>query len=190
MADLVPAIRVRKPIDADQLHDIYYPATQPVVGLQVATSATFTRPADTTAYSAQDVVSSSTTAPALIAFAGAARDVGGSGIIQCARHLKSSTVTASFRLHLYRNNSVTPINDNAQFALLFANRSNRIGFIDFVHTTGGTGSNSTNALTTFVGLPFVCDSTINSLFGILTATTDYTPASGEQHFIELSIIQG
>lgn len=189
MANLVPAIRVRKPIDAEQLHDIYYPAAQPVSGFQVATGALFTRPSDTTPYSALDAVSNSTSTPALIEFAGAARDVGGSGIILSARHLKSSTAIASYRLHLYRNNSASAVNDNAPFPLLFANRLGRIGFIDFTHGTGGTGSDSTNALSTFVGLPFVCDAATSSLFGILTTTTAYTPASGEQHFIELSISQ-
>lgn len=189
MTDLVPAIRVRKPIDAEQLHDIYYPAAQPVSSYQVTSSVLLTRPADTNAYAIQDAVSNSTTAPTLLQFTDSARENGGSGIIVSARHLKSSTVSANFRLHLYRNNSATPVNDNAQFALLFANRANRIGFIDFNHVTGGTGSDSTNALTTFAGLPFVCDAATSSLFGILTALTAYTPTSAEQHFIELSIAQ-
>lgn len=158
-------------------------------GYQVSPSTLFTRPSDTTAYAAQDAVSNSTTAPTFLQFSGAARANGGSGIILSARHLKSSTVVASFRLHLYRNNSVTPVNDNAQFPLLFANRMNRIGFIDFSHGSGGTGSDSTNALSTFVNLPFICDAVTSSLFGILTTTTGYTPVSGEQHFIELGIVQ-
>lgn len=159
------------------------------VGYQVAPSTLFTRPADTTAYAAQDVVSNSTTAPTLLQFSGAARANGGSGIILSARHLKSGTTLASYRLHLYRNNAVTPINDNAQFPLLFANRANRIGFIDFNHATGGTGSDCSHALSTYVGMPFICDAAVSSLFGILTTTTAYTPASGEQHFIELAIGQ-
>lgn len=189
MTNLVPAIRVRKPIDAEQLHDIYYPAAQPVSAYQVTSSVLMTRPADTNAYAAQDVVSDSTTAPTLLQFTGSARENGGSGIIVSARHLKSSTVSANFRLHLYRNNSATPVNDNAQFPLLFANRLSQIGFIDFNHGTGGTGSDSTNALTTFAGLPFVCDAGTSSLFGILVALTAYTPTSAEQHFIELAISQ-
>ena len=159
------------------------------VGYQAAPSVLFTRPSDTTAYAAQDAVSNSTSAPALLQFSGAARANGGSGIIVSARHLKSSTALANFRLHLYRNNAASPVNDNAPFPLLFANRGNRIGFIDFNHGTGGTGSDSTNALSTFVNLPFVCDAATSSLFGILTTLTGYPPVSGEQHFIELQIGQ-
>ena len=163
----------------------------PAAGLQVITTASFTRPADTTAYAAQDVVSNSTSAPTLLTFSGAARANGGSGLILSARHMKNSTTTAgaTYRLHLYKVSTITPINDNAQFTLLYANRASRIGFIDFSHAAGGTGSDSTNALSTFVNLPFVCNAATSALFGILTVLGAYTPTSEEQHFIELSIAQ-
>jgi hypothetical protein len=164
--------------------------TVTAAGFQVITTASFTRPADTTAYAAQDVVSNSTSAPSVLTFAGAGRANGSSGLILSARHLKNSTTTsgATYRLHLYRV-VPTAINDNAQFTLLYANRTNRIGFIDLNHIAGGTGSDSTHALTTFVNLPFICDAAASSLFGILTVTGAYTPTSGEQHFIELAIVQ-
>ena len=159
------------------------------VGFQAASNASFTRPANTDAYEGQDVVSNSTTAPTLLTFSGVARQNGGSGVILSARHMKSSTTTAAFRLHLYKANTVTPVNDNAPFRLLYANRVSRLGFIDFSHTTGGTGSDSTNALTTFVNLPFVCDGAASAIYGVLTTKSGYTPASGEQHYIELAIVQ-
>lgn len=157
-------------------------------GYQKIVSASFTRPSDTNAYSALDAVSNSTTAPTILTFADSARFAGGSGLILSARHIKNSTTTANatFRLFLYRS-TVSAVNDNAQFALLWANRVTRIGFIDFTHTTQGTGSDSTSALTTFVNLPFVATGT--SLFGQLQATAAYQPASGEQHYIELAIAQ-
>ena len=163
----------------------------PVNGTQVTTAVGFTRPADTTAYAAQDVVSNSTSAPALLVFSNAARALGGSGLILSARHMKNSTTTAgaSYRLMLYSHNIVTPINDNAQFTMLFANRATRIGFIDFTHLAGGTGSDATGALSTFLNLPFVCNAAHSSLWGILTVTSAYTPTSAEQHYIELSIVQ-
>lgn len=159
------------------------------VGYQKGVSASFTRPADTNAYVSQDVVSNSTTAATLLTFAGAGRTNGGTGLILSARHMKSSTVVANFRLHLYRVNTIGVINDNAQFSLLYANRAHRIGFIDFNHLQGGTGSDSTNALTPFVNLPFVCDAAVSAIYGVLTTTGGYTPTSGEQHHIELGIVQ-
>jgi hypothetical protein len=158
------------------------------VGYQVVTSASFTRPADTTQYAANDAVTNSTSAPTILEFANSARTSGGSGLILSARHVKSSTTTtnANFRLYLYRA-TVSSVNDNAQFPLLWANRANRIGFVDFTHTTQGTGSDSSSSLVTFINLPFVATGT--SLFGLLTVTAAYTPASGEQHYIELSVVQ-
>jgi hypothetical protein len=163
----------------------------PASGIQAITTASFTRPADTTAYAAQDVVSNSTSAPTLLTFSGAGRAVGGTGLILSARHMKNSTSTsgATYRLVLYKVSTITPINDNSPFTMLYANRANRIGFIDFSHTAAGTGSDSTAALTTFVNLPFVCDAAATAIYGILTVTSAYTPTSAEQHFIELAITQ-
>lgn len=159
------------------------------VGYQKAVSASFTRPANTTPYDAQDVVSNSTTAPTLLTFADVARGNGGSGVILSARHMKNSTGVGSYRLHLYTVNTVAAINDNAPFTMLFANRANRIGFIDFNHLQGGPGSDSTNALTTFVNLPFVCNASASAIYGMLTTISVYAPTSAEQHFIELGIVQ-
>lgn len=149
-------------------------------------SATFTRPSDTTQYAASDVVSNSTSAPAVLTFSGMARGNGGGGRILTARHIKNNTATtsASFRLWLYRT-APTPINDNAQFPLLWANRANRLGFVDFTHTTAGSGSDSSSSMVLFTGLDYVCDAAARDLYGILITTATYTPASGEQHFIEL-----
>jgi hypothetical protein len=149
-------------------------------------SASFTRPNDTTAYAASDVVCNSTSAPAVLTFSGMARSLGGSGRVLTARHVKNSTGTtnASFRLWLYRT-APTAINDNAQWPLLWANRANRLGFADFSHTTGGTGSDSTSSIVTFAGIDYICDSAAVDLYGVLIATAAYTPTAQEQHFIEL-----
>ena len=156
------------------------------VGFQSTTSATFTRPADTNVYAAGDAVSNSTSAPTILSFAGAARATGGSGLILSARHIKNNTTAANYRLWLYRETAAA-VNDNAAFALLWANRATRIGFIDFSHTTGAAGSDSSSSIVTFANLPFLATGT--ALFGQMTTTSVYTPSSAEQHFVELSIAQ-
>lgn len=157
-------------------------------GNYLRVSASFTRPADILQYAANDVVSNSTSAPAVLTFANMARMPGAGGRVHTARHMKSSTTTAAaqFRLWLYRT-APTPINDNAQFPLLWANRANRLGFIDFTHSTAGTGSDSSSAMVTFAGVDYICGSGDTSLYGILLATAAYTPANAEQHFIELGV---
>ena len=157
-------------------------------GLFAGPSATFTRPNDTTTYAAFDSISNSTSSPTAMTFAASARAAGGSGLILSARHIKNSATTANatFRLHLYRD-TIAAVNDNAQYPLLWANRANRIGHIDFSHTTMGTGSDSSSSLVTYVGLPFIAAGT--ALYGRLIALAAYTPAAQEQHFIELQIAQ-
>lgn len=151
-------------------------------------STEFVRPADTTAYAANDVVG---TNPATNrTFLNAARIAGGSGYITNVRLTKSSaTVTnAFFRLWLYAV-APTAIADNAQMTLLWANRANRFGYIDLACTTEGTGSDSAMALVTNINLKFDCAEGDRNIYGVLEAKQAYTPASGETFFIELTVDQ-
>ncbi len=52
----------------------------PVGGKSVQKSASFTRPADTTAYAANDAVANSTSTPTLLSFANCANANGGQGL--------------------------------------------------------------------------------------------------------------
>lgn len=150
-------------------------STNPVhVGLScVEVSATFARPNDSTAYTAKDVVSDSTSTPAVMTFTSIARVVGGSGNITKARlFIDSATAMlgATFRLHLYHT-APTAINDNSPFTLLYANRDKRIGYIDFpATTTEGTGSDSSSSLWVDVPLPFKCAAASRDLCGNLEIT--------------------
>ena len=80
-----------------------------------------TRPTNTDAYIAKDVISNSTSTPTVLTFANFARANGGTGIIVRARLMTDKKdVTASFRLHLFHSEP-TPINDNSPYLLLFIN---------------------------------------------------------------------
>jgi hypothetical protein len=87
--------------------------------------------------------------------------------------------------------SVTPPNDNAAYSLAWADRANRLGYIDFTSWVAGTDcAEAVGALSGGNEQPFDLSSGDgSSLFGILQATAGYTPASGEQFVVELSIIQ-
>lgn len=162
---------------------------QPVGALLAVPSATFTRPASANTYAANAVVSDSATTPTILEFPVCALCPGGGGMIISARHAKNSTVIASFRLMLYRATR-TAINDNSQYPLLFANRSNRIGWIDFSsHAIAGTGSDSTSSHGVYPSglsyLPYVADGT--SLFGIPFSISGYAAPASEQHTFELCV---
>jgi hypothetical protein len=147
-----------------------------------------TRPADTNAYVVNDVVSDSTSAPNVLTFANIARTEGGSGYIIKARMLTDQkTNVAAFRLHLYHT-APTAQNDNAAFALLFANKASRIGIIDFdpMGTEDATTSDSAQTLWTSGHLHFVLPAGSKTIYGQFETKTAFTPASGQKFYIELA----
>jgi hypothetical protein len=158
-----------------------------VGGNTAVVQAEFTRPADTTAYTAKDAVANSTSAPMVLTFANLARVTGGSGYITKARLMTNQSTNATrFRLHLYHT-APTAINDNAAWTLLWANRANRVGFIDFDSLqTEGSGSDAANALNSTVRLAFKCAVGSRALYGLLETLGAFTPASGQVFFLELS----
>lgn len=158
----------------------------PVGGNNTVIAATFTRPGDTTAYAAKDVVSNSTSAPTLLSWV-VGRINAGSGYIVKARLMTDlSTDVKRYRLHLYHT-VPTAINDNAQFTELYANASKRIGYIDFdALATEGTGSTAASALNKDIRLFFKCAAASQKLYGILETLDAGTPGNAQNYFIELS----
>ena len=157
----------------------------PVSGGMIASSVSFTRPADTTAYAALDTISPATTAN--LTFSNAARVNGGSGYITKVRLMTNqSPNVARFRLHLFHT-APTAIADNAPYTLLFANAANRIGSLDLpACRTEGSGSNASASSNIVDRLPFVCAVDSRNIIGILQTLDAFTPASGQQFFVELT----
>jgi len=157
-------------------------------GRTVRNAATFARPADTTAYAALDAVSTSTSAPTVITFSGMARINAGSGYITKARIMTDQkTNTARFRLHLFHT-APTLTNDNAAFPLLWSNRENRVGKIDFspMATEDATNSTCAESLNDAVRLSFTCEAANAALYGILETLDAFTPASAQNFYISLT----
>lgn len=162
-----------------------------VASNSVLASATVTRPTNTDAYAAKDVIS--TAVGSVIEFAGMARANGGTGLIVKARLMTSqSTNTAQYRLHLFHTAPVA-IADNAQYAMLAANQANRVGMIDFpACSTEGTGSDAAATMRPSSdgsypppNLWYKCAANDTKLYGILETLSAFTPASGQTFFIEL-----
>lgn len=169
-----------------------------VKGVIKSTNLTLTRPSNTTAYTAKDAISNSTSAPTVLTFTSIVNTAGDSGYIVKARMMTNdSTCTARFRLHLY-DTAPTAINDNDPFTLLYANANKRIGYIDFpAQFTEGTGSNASTAIWLSGTLnnastqspqgvvPFVTVGA-TSIYGLLEILDAYTPLSAETFYIELT----
>ncbi len=158
----------------------------PVGGKSVQKSASFTRPADTTAYAANDAIADSTTAPTLLSFANCANGVGGQGYIVKTRLLTNQkTCTARFRLSFYHT-APSPVNDNAPKPMLYANKDKLIGSIDLDPcNTEDTTSDAAYALSTTL-LPYVCAAADTTIYCILTTLDAFTPASAQQFFLEIT----
>lgn len=159
-----------------------------VAGSTSIVSATFARPADTTAYTALDTLSTSTSAPAVLTFNNAARVSAGSGYaVKACLETDQTANTARYRLHLF-NAAPTAINDNSPFTLLWASRTGYVGYLDFdAMTTEGTGSTAAASLNASARLGFVCASGDRNLYGILETKDSFTPASAQNFFVELTI---
>lgn len=135
-------------------------------------SASFTRPANTTAYTALDVVGA--TAAALTFPSG-----GGPGsmfsITGFEVQVNQATVTATvFRLHLY---SVTPpsaIADNAAFDLPTGDQPYYLGYIDSAASVDHGAANT--AVSAFLDKGIRAAESA-SIFGYLQAITGFTPES-------------
>ena len=122
-----------------------------------------------------------------------ARANGGSGTIVKARLMTNqSTNVAQYRLHLFHT-APTAIADNAQYAMLDANKDKRVGMIDFpAANTEGTGSDcaatmrpSSDGSYPPPNLWYKTASDNTKLFGILETLSAFTPASAQTFFIEL-----
>jgi len=152
-------------------------------------SYSFTRPSNTTAYAAEDVVNNSTSAPSIITFStvGGENTEGGKQYYVKSLRVATNNATVtfgSFRLYL-TTNTQTAINDNSQQTLLYTNKANVVGYIDFSLSTGGTGSDSAEAYVTGIDIPVTL--TNNVLYGYLVAKAAYVPASDQQFYLKLTL---
>jgi hypothetical protein len=160
-------------------------------GFTANPSATFTRPADTTAYASGDLVANSTTAGSVVAMSfTVARVAAGSVCIRKARLQKSTTTTANaaFRLHLYTAAPTIANGDNAAWS---TTRAGYLGSIDFASAnalafSNGAAINGLPVLGSEMSVKLASGSTI---VGLLEARAAYAPGNAEVFEIELETFQ-
>lgn len=168
-----------------------------VYGANHNISATVTRPADTNAYNAGDVVCNSTSAPVILSFNGAQRN-GKGGVIQQAILVDSANQATKPDLELWLfDTAITMDNDNAVFTPTDAELATLVGVIDFGTSyfkggdaTSGAGGNCVCDVQN-LGIPFTIPggaATANTLYGVLVARNAYTPVSGESFTIRLKVL--
>ena len=184
--------RVKLAVGADgSATDVSSAAPLPVGGLVTRAATEFTRPADTTAYTAGDVVSNSTSATTLIDLANAVRVNGGSGyVVRVEVATDKKSITPRLRVHLFNASNPTVSVDNAAMRQLYADNAKRLGWIDMpAMTTGTDTTNSTMSVTVNDGcrLPVVAGAATTSLYAVLEALDAFTPASGEKFTVTIFV---
>lgn len=165
-----------------------------VIGQQVVVTVTKTRPADTDAYSAGDVISESTSAGTTWTFDAVVHSNGGSGRIVRAAFLDDDTAhTNQVALLLFSVTPTSALDDNgANTGPILADSDNFIGSIDFDASKDyGTGFSFAVATEGNSKLPlsFRCEEGDDAIYGILVAVDALTPTSGEVFRINLDIDQ-
>lgn len=156
--------------------------------------SSFTRPANTTAYAAGDLVANSATAGSVTPLTFTTSKVIGQGTIARVRMYKSaaSATNATFTLHLFNDDPGTPTNgDNG--ALVTADVTMHIASISCDMSSGGLAGTAglSKAFDIANGITFdltTIGSNERRLYGLIEAEAAYTPASGETFTVTLEIM--
>lgn len=152
----------------------------------VSVSATQTRPNDTTAYAAGDVVG--TDAATNLIFSNVLPDNGAGFVILGARlRIDVAAIPSGmtgFRLHLY-NAAPTAIADNAAYNLIAADRAKYLGFI----TISGVRDNGNTLWGQDDGLNITGKLAAGSatLYGVLETIAAYTPTASVVKTVTLNV---
>lgn len=162
-----------------------------VRGMGRTIKQSFTRPADTTAYAAGDVVCNSTSAPVIMQFNVASKEAGALGIIQQAILIDSESVATKPDLELWLfDTTITMDNDNAAFTPTDAELLTLVGVIPFLTSTFKVGTASGNSICQVdnLGIPFNTLVGDNTLYGVLVVRNAYVPVSGETFTVRLKCL--
>jgi hypothetical protein len=165
----------------------------PLIKIASAAAAK-TRPADTTAYAAGDVINESTSAGTGWVFADSVTTPGGTGVIKRVYINDSAYVATNLSAELFLFDTVVGVdNDNAAFTPTDAEMLTCVAVVP-VSTgrpgdiTAGAGGNSLLE-SADVNIPFKCASGSTTLYGVLVARNAYVPVSGEIFTIRVIIQQ-
>lgn len=164
-----------------------------VAGRIATVSAEFTRPSDTTAYAAGDVVSNSTSSTTLLSISGCARVNAGSGYIVGATVVTNTkSLTPRIRVHVFNASNPTVSVDNSALQEKYADISKRLGYFDMPAMTTGTdttNSDMSRAVNFSLRFPFVCAASSTTLYFLFETLDAFTPTSGEKFTLVVNVDQ-
>ena len=189
------AIVFQSAADVSEVVDPGHPLPSYSPGGFFTATASFTRPADTTAYATGDRVADLTASATVLEFSSMARATGEAVRIERARIRKSgATLTnASFRLHLFRTLPTVSVGDNGVFnasnVLALSDVAGYVGSIDIaMDKAAAVGARGVGVPS--VGSGITCEAAgaaghETSLWAVVEALAAYVPASGETFTVTL-----
>jgi hypothetical protein len=158
-----------------------------VDGKTYHSTVSFTRPANTTSYTAGDVIGSATSAIHTLSAAGPS---GGSVLVQSMELFIGNTALPAgmggFRVHLF-STSPTAIADNAVFNLISADRPHYRGYVDL-----GTPQDLGDTLfaqADYIGRLVKLAAASTSLFAEIEPRGGHTPVSGTAYELRMSTLE-
>ena len=148
----------------------------------------FTRPNNTTAYTAGDVVSDAAgTFTPILAFPLVTREGGGGYLVKAQLRTNSKTFLSSMRLYLFNTQAVVVAGDNVAGTQLYANLPYSVGYLDFSPLATGVGSGSTAANALWTGnVEFKCAAEDTRLYGYLVDNTGSTPVAFQEFAVNIA----
>lgn len=160
-----------------------------VIGVTGSISASFTRPSNTTTYTAGDAISNST---AVMTFAGALK--GFYGCIQQAILIDSANQALLVDAELWLFDTAPAVQaDNVAVTFTDSELARLVGVIDFAVadgkvglSTSGAGGNAVNVQLS-LGIP-IKGLLSNDIYGVLVARNAYIPVSAEIFTVVLCMV--
>lgn len=155
------------------------------IPVKVATATAITRPADTTAYAAGDLVANSTTAGSVVAgVISAARAVDAvTSMLRCRLRKSGATLTnAIFRIHFY---NTAPTVTNGDNGVWLSTQSGYCGSMDVnIDKAFSSGSEGIGVPTNGSAIVFAPATGTADIYFLIEARAAYTPISAEQFTLE------
>lgn len=152
-------------------------------GTGAAVTASFTRPANTTAYTAGDVVSDSVSATTMMTFSNVVSANGRGAYVRGVRLTTSKkSITPQIRVHLFADNTATVGVDNAAFRSSYADHAKRVGTIDLpaMTTPADTANSDQSSSANFTAaVRFQCGGASRAVYAVLETIDAFTPDSGQ-----------
>lgn len=153
--------------------------------------ASVTRPANTTAYTAGDIIAAITTDNHLT-FSDVVENSGGTGSIDGVRVTSSANQTTKPDLELWLfHTDIVEVGDNVAFAPTDAEMLTRVGIIDLSLNSWKTGNAASgaagNSCIEVSNLGAIFNTATKDLYGVLVVRNAYAPVTGEIFTVELLV---